>query len=370
MTMKPLAYGCCLVVALMMTGGSQKAAAADAEAPAKPVEYALTIDLEEGSRILGISGDKGFKFHSDILGDIDLPLDHVRAVEVPAKGEAVKLTTSSGDELKVQFAMKEIGVETAFGNFTLPVALIRKVWVSSSQHPETAHAGLVGFWNGESNDVILSGGATRVATAFGQAFSFDGVSGSAKIPPSPNQNVGEQLTMEFWMKADPSNRMDSYEGLVVSDYYIMDIGTGVNGSNQMGVDFYIGSVNGMNNYNGPRSRVSNGDQISTTADANRGGTPVSSGEWHYIAGTYDGSKIQLYIDGKPSGVSVPHSGPIAPMGPGGYISIGSQEGVTSRQAGVAGRYFKGLIDNVAIYNWALTAEEIQADYNAGAKNKN
>jgi len=370
MTMKPLAYGCCLVVALMMTGGSQKAAAADAEAPAKPVEYALTIDLEEGSRILGISGDKGFKFHSDILGDIDLPLDHVRAVEVPAKGEAVKLTTSSGDELKVQFAMKTISVETAFGNFTLPVELIRKVWVSSSQHPETAHAGLVGFWNGESNDVILSGGATRMATAFGQAFSFDGVSGSAKIPPSPSQNVGEQVTMEFWMKADPSNRMDSYQGLVGTDYYFIEISTGATGGARMGIEFGVGTANGQNSFNGSsRSRNFTGASAET-ANVNGGGEPVSAGEWHHVAGTYDGSKVQLYLDGKPSGNSAPFTGTIAPMAPGSYISMGSEEGMTSRQAAVAGRYFKGLIDNVAIYNRALTAEEIQADYNAGAKNKN
>jgi hypothetical protein len=332
----------------------------------------LTVDMQGGSRIYGKSGDADFKFHSDNLGNIALPLDHIRTLEVSPKGDGVTLSTANGDELKVQFAMKDIQVATAFGDFALPVELIRQVSVSSSEHPELARAGLVGFWTGASTDVILLGGVTLVPTAFGQAFSFDGVNGTVKIPPAPNQNVGSQVTMEFWMKADPGNAMENYQGLVASDYYFTEISTGPNGSYRMGVNFEVGGpTNGQNNfYNGSRNRNFGEPPITSTADTNGGGAQVSSGEWHHIASTYDGAKVQLYVDGKPWGNPAPHSGPLAPMAPASFISIGSDDGMTSRQGSVNGRYFKGLIDNVAIYNRVLSDDEIQADYSAGAKNSN
>jgi hypothetical protein len=37
-------------------------------------------------------------------------------------------------------------------------------------------------------------------------------------------------------------------------------------------------------------------------------------------------------------------------------------------AGVGGRYFNGAIDGVKIYNRALSAEEVLADYEAGSSN--
>ena len=131
----------------------------------------------------------------------------------------------------------------------------------------------------------------------GQAFSFDGVNDYVMIPKTPSLDVGSQVTVEFWMKADAGNAMTSLQGLVSSDFYDVFIGGG--GGLGYGVDAAISTDSGA-------SWV-------TTAQVNGGGAVVSASQWHHVAATYDGTKLQLYIDGQAAGNPILHSGAISPM---------------------------------------------------------
>ncbi|MCZ7636171.1 MAG: metallophosphoesterase [Verrucomicrobia bacterium] len=42
----------------------------------------------------------------------------------------------------------------------------------------------------------------------------------------------------------------------------------------------------------------------------RGKTPIETGRWHYVAATYDGATMRLYVDGQPDGESTAQSGDI------------------------------------------------------------
>jgi hypothetical protein len=87
-----------------------------------------------------------------------------------------------------------------------------------------------------------------------------------------------------------------------------------------------------------------------------GGTNVNDGQWHHVAGVYDGATLYIYVDGNLDG-SIASTGQIANTGD--AVHIGSN-------ASMAGREFKGLIDDVCIYNRALNAEEIGSLYTATA----
>jgi len=86
--------------------------------------------------------------------------------------------------------------------------------------------------------------------------------------------------------------------------------------------------------------------------------PVDSsfnGVWHHLVGTYDGSSLKLYIDGQLRNTTA-HVGSIASSG---YsVNIG-------RNAQATDRFYDGLLDEVAIYNRALSASEIQGLYSMG-----
>jgi hypothetical protein len=83
-----------------------------------------------------------------------------------------------------------------------------------------------------------------------------------------------------------------------------------------------------------------------------GPTQLALNTWTHLATTYDGSRQQLYINGV-------------------EVAKRAQRGKMATSADVLrlggnsvwGEYFQGRIDEVRIYNRALTATQIQADMN-------
>jgi Concanavalin A-like lectin/glucanases superfamily len=145
------------------------------------------------------------------------------------------------------------------------------------------------------------------------------------------------------MKAAANNPLNYFQGLVTGDFYDLEISDGIN--------FAISTDHGAS--------------FAETKNANGGHGPFpSSGEWHYIVGTYDGRKLQLYVDGAKSGNPFLTGGNISPMLPDSFISFGSEDGRTCSPDCIGTRYFNGLIDEVKFYNRALSADEIKANYDS------
>jgi len=87
-----------------------------------------------------------------------------------------------------------------------------------------------------------------------------------------------------------------------------------------------------------------------------GNTRVDDGQWHHVAGTYDGSRLSLYIDGRLDNFEFAF---------GGKIALNDRDvriGDTTDQLYKGARYWSGLIDDVRIYNQALTEAEIKVLY--------
>ena len=77
------------------------------------------------------------------------------------------------------------------------------------------------------------------------------------------------------------------------------------------------------------------------------GYVLPAGEWHHVAATYDGTTARLYVDGKLA-ASLPFSGNV---GDSNTWRIGAYG------ANPVG-YFAGLIDEVQIYDRALSSDEV------------
>ena len=74
--------------------------------------------------------------------------------------------------------------------------------------------------------------------------------------------------------------------------------------------------------------------------------------WRHIVITYDGTAMIFYLDGVPQEV-IPATG---------NIYYGLNDAVMLGQDGTAGRFFKGLIDEVRIYDRAITEGEVKELY--------
>jgi hypothetical protein len=99
-----------------------------------------------------------------------------------------------------------------------------------------------------------------------------------------------------------------------------------------------------------------------------GSRSINDGQWHHVAGVYDGTNMFLYVDGTLD-VSMPATGLIPQNSDPVAIGANVQAYVPPCGCNEPGYFFNGLIDEVSIYNRALTAQEIQAIYNAGISGK-
>ena len=74
--------------------------------------------------------------------------------------------------------------------------------------------------------------------------------------------------------------------------------------------------------------------------------------WHHLEGTYDGTTQRFYVDGKEVGTPLTHT-----------VTLSQTELQLSETGGT--NTLDGLLDEVKVYNYARSAEEVLIDYNAG-----
>jgi hypothetical protein len=204
-----------------------------------------------------------------------------------------------------------------------------------------ADPGLVGWWNfdegpgptaadasGNKNNGALMGGVQWVAQETGGALEFDGSTGYIQIPFSESLRVlnASSFTLTAWFRADaiPSENKEVFQQ------------GDTNGTGRTWL--YINNTGLIQTYLG--------------GSATPSGVNVTAETWFHAAlviteaGSADA--IQIYINGKPVGTAV-QKGMESSDGP--YF-IGCHKNLTN--------FWDGLIDDVRLYNRALSAEEIRA----------
>jgi len=330
--------GRCVLVLVFLSAIFSVARAADTNPPPR-----LTLELRDGSRVVGDSVAKNFKFNSALLGEIKLNVKDIRSVECVSSNSA-KLTVTNGDTLMVSFVDSAFAVKTGFGKVELPVDSVRRISVSAGGtggHPP----GLVALWSGEGDGSDSAGGNTATLTDMtfaggkvGQAFSFNGVSSSIRIPASPALDIGagDGFTIMAWIKPSDVNGIHPL----------------IQWSDESPVVLAIGArpfENGL--LQGCATLASGGRFVITHPGV------LGSGIFQHIAFTYDkaGGSGTWYLNG----VVVARrqlSGQVA----GTKGDLWFSRIVRSPGNWTTDRAYAGLMDEIAIYNRALSAEEIKS----------
>jgi hypothetical protein len=250
---------------------------------------------------------------------------------------------------------------------TMPNTGLAPVPTASAPLPIPPPTGMVAWWpaDGYATDIQSSHGQvltniTYAPSEVGQSFVFDGVSSAIAVTDAPDLTPAS-LTVDFWFMSNIS-LPDATNHPQIPLIYKLDPADDANIVSK-GYDFFyqFGALGfGLPSTGGARTIV-----YSST-----GSTSITAGTWHHLAGTYDGSGQKLYLDGQ-----LVNSGPN--FGPIQYQSAAIQFGRVVDSAvfppNTAGTsapyYFNGQIDEVEIYNRALSASEIMAIFNAGAAGK-
>ena len=203
--------------------------------------------------------------------------------------------------------------------------------------------GLVGSWHfdegsgttacdtsGNDNDGTINGATWVNDGKFGKALSFDGADDYVEVKDSDSLDITNAITIMAWVKLDSLDKEQQIVRKSRDDtgeaYEIF-----INDTNR--VFFGIRDSSGTEEYVYPTDTL-------------------TTGTWYHIVGTYDKQNLKLYLNGNEIG-SEPSTITIDVSSRNLIIGCGDK----------GTRYFHGTIDEVRIYNRALSEGEISDLYN-------
>ncbi len=182
-------------------------------------------------------------------------------------------------------------------------------------------------WSASAFNVCQGTGINFTPNEVSTAMSFDGNDDYISTPHSSVLNT-TNLSVEAWVKADPTQ---------------LDYATIIDkGSDTINGNGWALQLNGSTG----NIRFWNNNAVTVSSSS------IKDNNWHHIAATFDGTNYKLYIDGSLEN-TVPST--TAP------INNDSNLVIANLNSGNAN--FKGLIDEVRIWNTARTQTQIQSNRN-------
>jgi hypothetical protein len=201
--------------------------------------------------------------------------------------------------------------------------------------------------SGNGNLGSLIGAAVYTTGILGQGVGLSGDGSYVNVPESPTLMDGSSgLTVSVWINMNHLPKQNVYYAPVAKEHSYRFI-IGADG----GAHFVVATSN-------------NGWYSQGTVASFK--SRLSAGVWYHLVGSYNGMNLQVYLNGTPSGTGSSISGTICahakPMNRHTSV-INSAVTFGAKTAGNLD-YTDGIIDEVRIYNRALSAEEILELYNS------
>jgi len=192
--------------------------------------------------------------------------------------------------------------------------------------------------SGNGNTGAISGVGWSASGKYGSALSFSGTAGNVSIPNSPSVNISSSYTVSAWI--NPTSLSSSQYKTIL-----------IKGSSSCGYWLQLTNANQISGGFELSSNCSSYTEHITT------GVSLQTNTWYHIATVFDNAAntFKIYLNGNQILSQTENSAPVPNTG-----------NLTFGQSGYAGGNYErwsGLIDEVRVYNRALTQSEIQPDMN-------
>jgi len=252
-----------------------------------------------------------------------------------------------GLESETLYSFEVYAFDNAGNNST-----IAELTVSTDEEIVTAEPGLVAHYpfEGNANDVtpyanhgVIGGNPTFETPSHANGgllnIKFDGV-GDSIVAPNAVQLISDYTTVSFWIRVDGTNIADA-------EAYVLDFG---HWSERWKISLpqhkkIVWTTNG-NNVQFPVfiSDMDSGD-----------GNELVVNFWWYVTMVHDGTNDIIYVNGEQANIK-----PVPTKLNATGLTLGMGNNPVE-----GGQFFIGALDELKIYNKALTASEIQNLYTAG-----
>ncbi len=190
--------------------------------------------------------------------------------------------------------------------------------------------------SGHGNDGTITGAVWNQNGKFGKALQFNGSSNFVNIGNQTSLQLTHTGTVSVWLNI--SDNLNNSPAFVCKDNWDTD----TNG--------YCLASWGNGDIIG---EIANGSFYNQIHSTNKN---YADHKWHHVVFTWDGSFLNLYIDSKVAATPVAQT--IDAVSTVYNLQIGRDPNTGNYQ-------YNGLIDDVKIYNYALTSDEVLAEYNHG-----
>ncbi|MFA5133862.1 MAG: LamG-like jellyroll fold domain-containing protein [Patescibacteria group bacterium] len=232
---------------------------------------------------------------------------------------------------------------------------LQSVKATPSRTASSTGAGLIGWWtmdtdningtkvydkSGFKNNAVAVSDPTTVKGKIKQGINLNGTTQYLSVADSTRLEPANGLTVSVWIKPDTIGDSDAILGKTDGNWqsgYGIDFATGWRSNFELQKNIFFW----MESY----------DLYNVSAN-------VSTNEWTLITGTYDRNTLKLYKNGGLAS-STPFSMAIT------YTADPLEIG---RMGGSNDYNFDGAIDDVRIYNYALSAQEVANLYNSAKEN--
>ena len=187
--------------------------------------------------------------------------------------------------------------------------------------------------SGANNNGTLTNATWAAAGKFGGALSFNGTSSWVTVADAASLDLTNGMTLEAWVNP---TALSGWRTALLKE-------------TAAGLSYALYANNNTPN---PAVTVQIGGGDRTAS----GTSQVPTNTWTHLAATYDGAQLRLYVNGTLAGSRAQTGNMTVSSAP---LRIGGNA--------VWSEFFAGLIDEVRVYNRALSAAEIQADMNAAVR---
>ncbi|OGK16878.1 hypothetical protein A3H80_04655 [Candidatus Roizmanbacteria bacterium RIFCSPLOWO2_02_FULL_37_19] len=217
----------------------------------------------------------------------------------------------------------------------------------------------IGYWKfDEGRDGACSGGTNDACNSGSAGSTLDGAQSGMSVPATATSgwtNAGKfGKALQFdetddFVSITDNNAIDFSTSISLSAWVYPDDCTGTGDGRQEIITKYVAYYFNLESTTCKPSFYFYGLSSPGYHTANTG---LTIGTWSHIVATWDGSSVNIFINGKLDKTVTGVTG----------------TGTTNASALTIGaanstRHFDGYIDEVKIYNYALTADEVKLDYN-------